>query len=317
MDKIEAKALKEMEKELSFKKNGNIANFIKENLSKIMVLLMSISYVFYGLFLIKTKDRTIAEILGSIAISLFMGTSIYLCLRMAGLSDARRSELFKSISKDFDDTVSSVANDCDKIPAFCNLKNELSLEEEKKRIIEKNFMNYRNWKKGFYDDDIVYNKLTPKQQIALKVVNKVRIRGINPSDLVNSSIGLSEKDRKKYGEFGKSERDYKRQKTMSELGLMLLMGIVFGYFGLEQSNTGNLATIVWNIFQVIMWIGNGIIKYFDARNFILNDYCELNLRKKIGLLNEFKSILKNNPSLLEAYSDDVEEMEETKNDSNE
>ncbi len=317
MDKIEAKALKEMEKEMSFKKNGNIANFIKENLSKIMVLIMSISYVFYGLFLFKTKDRTIVEILGSISVSLFMGTSIYLCLRTAGLSDARRNDLFKKVAKDFDDTVSSVANDCDKIPAFCNLKNELSLEEEKKRIIEKNFMNYKSWKKGFYDDEIVYNKLTPKQQIALKVVHKVRIKGINPSDLVNSSIGLTEKDRKKYGEFGKSERDYKRQKTMSELGLMLLMGIVFGYFGLEQSNTGNLATIVWNIFQVIMWIGNGIIKYFDARNFILNDYCELNLRKKIGLLNEFKSILNNNPSLLKNYSDDVEETEENKNGSNE
>ena len=76
MDKIEAKALKEMEKEMSFKKNGNIANFIKENLSKIMVLIMSISYVFYGLFLFKTKDRTIVEILGSISVSLFMGTSI-------------------------------------------------------------------------------------------------------------------------------------------------------------------------------------------------------------------------------------------------
>lgn len=86
MDKLEQKAMKEMEKEFIKKDSNNVINFFKDNITKFMVLLMSLVYIFYGLFLLRSKDRTIAEILGSIAVSVIMGTTIGLCLRIAGLS---------------------------------------------------------------------------------------------------------------------------------------------------------------------------------------------------------------------------------------
>ncbi len=315
MDKLEQKAMKEMEKEFIKKDSNNVINFFKDNITKFMVLLMSLVYIFYGLFLLRSKDRTIAEILGSIAVSVIMGTTIGLCLRIAGLSDARRHNLFKKVVEEFKSSVDSIADHSDKLPAYCNLKNQITLEQEKKRIIENNFLNYKNWKKGFYDDELNCTKLTTQQKVALKVVNKVKIKGITPSDLVNSSVSLTDKERKKYGEFGKSESDYKRQKTISGIVMTLLFSIVFGYFGLDfVYSDSTIATLVWNLFQVIMWVGNGVIKYIDAKSFIFNEYCEQNLRKKIGFHNEFKSIIKNNPALLNAYSDDIESKEEISND---
>lgn len=305
----EDKILKEIEKRMKKEKGGtNAINFVKDNLSKIMVVVIASIYVLYGAFVLEKTDSTIEEIIGNISVALIIGTSISFCMRRAGSQDAMKSDYYNAIREEHARAKEEIINDIDKLPNFCNMKNKIDIEAYKKSLIETINLNYKAWKLGFYDKEENKSKLSIKQKLILSKINDVSIKKINSMDILNEANGSSTKELERFGRFGKSEKEYSRNKTFTGVLGMLIFSIVFGYYTMRPVfEEETIATIVWNLFQVIIWVGNGCLKYYDNKNFILYEYSEKNIKTKTNLLKEFKAVLRNNPAILDKYSDNVDD----------
>ena len=95
---MDNKISKEIEKQIR-KENSKGQNrvwlYIKDNIAKLALIPISITYIIYGLFMIEKKEESILNILASISISIVMGTAIAICMMNAGFNDAKKTQEFK------------------------------------------------------------------------------------------------------------------------------------------------------------------------------------------------------------------------------
>lgn len=306
----EKKVIKELERKYNQKSPNYFFKGFKDNLNKIAIALIGIIYIGYGAFQLSTReDASIVEIIGNISISLFVGIAIALCMRRDGLKSGRRSDIFMEANAEYVATRSRIAPNLDKLSAFCIIKNKNDLEEAKRNTIEEAGLNYKAWINGFYKD-YDKEKLTDEQKKALIEVEHIKIERLTSSVLLSDSPKMSARKLAKYGRFGKNSEQFLAEKTIGNLATSLMWAIVFGYFTFKfVGDSDTLSQVVWNLFQMILWLTNGVIKYFDARDFMVNEYCETHIVAKTQYLKEFEATLINNPSLIIKYSAD-EEIEE-------
>ena len=321
---MDAKLEKELEKQVKkeqTKGQNKVWLFVRENLAKIALVPISIIYIIYGLFMLQKKDATIVEIIGSIIISIVMGTAIAICMMNAGLNDAKKTPEFKEKVKDFNDVKKEAVEYQDKLPTYCNMKNIRELEETREDILQSVLLDAKLWKLGYYDKH--KEDLTMEQIIALNRVKNVKIDKTTSRDLMSSDTANPKKN--KYGKYGKNKREYLTQKNVQGVLITLIVSIVFGYYSLEPLfNEDTLSTLVWNIFQIVMWLALGIIKYCDAKSFMLDEFAENNIVTKTNILREFIAIMKKRPQLLEDFETEqdkkikefLKEQEEQNNECN-
>ena len=66
------------------------------------------------------------------------------------------------------------------------------------------------------------------------------------------------------------------------------MAIVFGYFGVTLVSEVDVASIIWNTLQIIMYIAGGIMQMYMSCMWLVNDYRHNKIRK-IDILQKFKA----------------------------
>ena len=311
----EEKAMQEIEKNIvkPEKKANKALGFIKGNLSKIAIAPIALVYIFYGVFKLSSDrtGQTIAEIIGNIAVALITGILIYYCFMNSGLSDAKKSQVYVDKVNEFYTTKESVILEVDKLSAYCSYSNEREIKEERKNILQAEMLKYSSYEIGYYDLPEVKAELTEEQLKAIEKAKNTKIVPLNARDLLNTSNGLSKKKQQKYGKFGRSNGDYIASKTTQSILWSVTWSIVFGYYTLTPFFEGSaqeiFATMLWNLLQVIMWLGWGAMKYMDAKSFITEEYLENNIVNKTTYLKEFKAILNNKPELLQPYLEEDEQ----------
>ena len=88
-------------------------------------------------------------------------------------------------------------------------------------------------------------------------------------------------------DFGRSKREYTSQKNAGDLLVKLLMAIIFGYFGVTLATEINVASIIWNGLQIVLYITGGIIQMYNSFMWVVDDY-RGSVVKKIDYLQKFK-----------------------------
>lgn len=283
------------------KKLGEV---IRDNLQKVVVIIVSVLYIIQGLFSITKKDTTIIEILGAIGISIIVGITISNAFNSLGIKDGMNSSKFLASCEVYGKTKTEATPNLDKLSAWCTYKNSQELEFRKKQIIQNSGLKWKAYKLGYYIDHT--SKLKEEQINALKEADNLKIEAISPDDLLN--ISISDKN-KKYGKFGKSIKQFEKINFMTDLTSKIGLGIICGLYGLAplitKENAGQmLASMVWNMVQIALWLSLGIIKYANAKSFIEDDYRQNNIILKTEYLNEFIITLKNNPKVIDEYDED-------------
>lgn len=298
--------IKEIEKQIAHKtkKQNKAISFIKENLSKFLLIPIALIYILYGLFSITKKDASLIAILGSIAAGLITGTIIYINMMNAGINDAKKTDDYKLANKAFDDEKEAIAEYQNKLPAFCTMKQKNEIIEAQRVILQCAMLDYKAWKYGYYENK---EDLSLEQKAALEKVKKIHIEPLKANDLLNRDTS-NRKRREKYGRYGRSKSDYLSGKTFKSITWTLVMAIVFGYYGLAPFiiNDDTIAQLVWNTFQIIMWLGMGVLKYIEAKSFVIDEYLENNIVVKTMYLKEFKAIMKTDPVSLDSYETDAD-----------
>lgn len=285
------------------KVSDKIGDFVKGNLAKLVLVAIIGLYIGQGAFELVKREFNVENFLGRLLTGLIIGVSIYTCLRLSGIADGRRDNVFLSSLKLYKQKKVEVSNSKQyKLTAFCLYKNEVSLEEAKQDYLLANGINYSLWKKGGYDDkeSKLYKVLEPEQIKALENVGKVRTARITTSFLMTDAPKVNKKYKGKV--IARDDKDYIRDGAIKDAISVLVCSGAFAYYVLMPIVNGDvLANVLWNLFQVIIWLTFGVIKYIQAKDFITHEYRESHLVYKIELLSEYLSIMQTDESLLDEY----------------
>lgn len=281
-----------------------LGEMIKDNLQKVVIIIVSILYVIQGLFSIAKKDTTIIEILGTIGVSIIVGITISNAFNSWGIKDGMNSSKFLTSCEVYGKAKIEATPNLDKLSAWCTYKNSQELEYKKKQIIQSSGLKWKAYKLGYYAEHT--DKLKEEQINALKQADELKIEVINPDDLLNISVSDTFK---KFGRFGKSIKQFEKINFYTDLTSKVGLGIICGLYGLaplitKENASSVLASMVWNTMQIALWLSLGIIKYSNAKSFIEDDYRQNNIILKTEYLNEFIITLKNNPKVIEEYDND-------------
>ena len=296
------------------KEKRSIGDLIKENLQKIIIVVVSIAYIIQGLFTLKTKDTTVLDILGSIALSVVVGVIISTSLNSMGIKDGRNSSTFENSMKTYGATKEKATEYFDKLQAWCDYKNSIELEANRKEVIQNAGLKWKLYKIGYYDK---HEPIQQEQKIALEKVKHVKIEHLTPNRLL-SDLPNAKLMKKRFGE---DEHTFKVRNFGIDLVSRIGIGVVCGLYGLAPLITVDnmaekLANMMWNMMQILMWISLGLTKYASAKSFMENEYRQTHIIQKTELLNEFVVTCQKNPDLFQNYDEDEEVqkyIEELKN----
>ena len=293
------------------KKKRKLVEILKENLQKIIIGAISVIYITQGLFQIKRKDATLWDIMGSIGMSIIVGSVIWGNLRIMGIRDGRRSEIFVASTKSYAIAKEKATPEFDKLSAWCEYKNDQELEAKRKSIVQGAGLNWKAFKLGYYDDEKNYTRLNEKQVEAIQNARSCTIYRINSQEILSDLPSLANKNGNRFGE---SQREYLLKHEFTDVLMRVMVGMVAGMYGLSPLITGEnaseiIAGVVWNTLQIIAFIAFGIYKYGQSKSFIEDEYRQTHIVQKTELLNEFIVTMQKNPDIVNKYEDDLE-MEE-------
>ena len=298
-------------KNYSIKKKGRFFDLIRENLQKIVICLVSVLYVTQGLFTVVKKETTVWDIVGNIGLSIIVGLIITNSLNTSGLKDGRRSEEFIGSMKVYGAAKLKATPYLDKLSSWCEYKNFQNLQIKKKEIIQDSGLNWRAYKFGYYDEENNRTKLNKDQLKAIEDAKTATVAKITYSEMLSD---LPKKRNLRFGKeqaFGETEQDYKTRNIYMDFFYKIVMAIVGGLYALtplltQENAMEMLSGVIWNTTQIIIWLAFGVLKYINAKAFMIDEYRQTHVIQKTELFNEFLITMENNPSVIENYSEDIE-----------
>ena len=290
-------------------------NSIKTYVPLYLVLIVCLISVLKSLFGIKETDNTPQEIIASIAESMMMGISLSMLFRMQAITDAKKSTEFQSSLTLLATEIKNVESKQDKVPAFCNYKNEMDLISAKREHLSSQDLSYQKYVEGYYNDPSVYDSLSKKKRKVLEETQRIRISTITPKELL-SNVGskktyTTSRWRKPKSRFGSSTGNYMNSALAKDLISKFILGILFGYYTLKPLiNADSKGLILWTLFSLVIYLITAFVGYLSMYNKMIDEYRAEHIIQKTNLLKEFMVICKERPELLDKYEyiDKKEEM---------
>ena len=284
------------------------SEFFYKNAGYFAVLLISLSYIAGSFILISATGKSVYEIIATGVISMIVGILITGVFRSLGLQRGDEDEKSISTNKLYSETVESCVPYIDKLEEFCDNENTRAQISIRKKILSVAGLKYndcfdengvvKDYNYELYSEEYIKSQKSKRQRRKLKKTNKLRkkayfkavnikIKLLTPSTLTSNSI----KENDPF-DFGKTKKEYRSQRNLSDMITRVCMAIIFGYFGVTFVSEVNFATLIWNILQIIMYITSGIIQMYASYSFIVDDF-RLNTIKKIDYLQKFSLYAKN------------------------
>lgn len=287
-------------------KKFKLCDYLKDRLQYIAIFVVSVIYIFQGFFELVQKDTTVLDILGNIALSVIVGLIITSSLNLSGLKDGANDDKFVASMKAYGEAKNRSTQYFDKLSSWCHYKNEQDLEYKKKDIIQSAGLSWKGFKVGYYDTHT--DKLTEEQKKALNDAKKCQIARIKSDELLSDLPKQSVFNPN--NKFGEDKEDYQRKEFVIDLITRVGMAIVCGMYVLQPIISEEaLGNILWNSCQTMLWISFGIIKYFNAKSFMIDEYRHSHIILKTEYLNEFVVTMQKNPSVIDKYSNEDNEID--------
>ena len=133
--------------------------------------------------------------------------------------------------------------------------------------------------------DVPYYGIPPltekSKRKAYRRALRVRLKPLLSSNLTSDGVKATDPF-----DFGRSKKSYTTRRSASDVIIKLLMALIFGYFGVTLSEP-NVASIIWNSLQIILYISSGIIQMYSSYSWVVDDY-RASIIKKIDYLQKFK-----------------------------
>lgn len=286
--------------ESSQKKRYNPALWFQNNFQKIIIILVSALYIAQGAFNFTLTQASLIDVLGNAALSIVIGVAISSSLRSSGLQAGRHSDIFLASMRTYGEAKVKATPYFDVLAKWCSYKNNMELREKRMDIIQRGGLHWKAFLHGYYDTRLT--TLTPEQ---IKVYYKAKNAYI--PKLVANEL-LSDLPTNKYPRlrFGISEQTYKHSNVLMDILTKIVISLTGAYYILEPViNQEGIANIIWHTMQIGLWVALGMLKYYEAKNFMENEYRQTHIVQKTEYLNEFVVTMQNNPKVIENTNDNT------------
>ena len=302
-------------------KKNSFAEMFYKNAGYVVVVLISFVYVASSLINISRSGKSVYEIVGTGVLSLILGVLINGIFRSMGVQKGDCDERTLATNALHGRTIEEIIPYIDKLDDFCEMENKRALKTVRTRILAREGMKYSD----YFDDEgnpinakfkmqnsknnpsvtqachlPLTKEATPHpspaatpsptgegyvvdraKRKAYKRALRVRIKPLLSSNLTSDGVKATDPF-----DFGRSKKSYTTRRSASDVIIKLLMALIFGYFGVTLSEP-NVASIIWNSLQIILYISSGIIQMYSSYSWVVDDY-RASIIKKIDYLQKFK-----------------------------
>ena len=286
-------------------KKNSFAEMFYKNAGYVVVVLISFVYVASSLINISRSGKSVYEIVGTGVLSLILGVLINGIFRSMGVQKGDCDERTLATNQLHAKSIEEIIPYIDKLDDFCEMENKRALKTVRTRILAREGMKYSD----YFDDEgnpinakfkMQNAKLAPHpspaatpsptgegyvvdraKRKAYKRALRVRIKPLLSSNLTSDGVKATDPF-----DFGRSKKSYTTRRSASDVIIKLLMALIFGYFGVTLSEP-NVASIIWNSLQIILYISSGIIQMYSSYSWVVDDY-RASIIKKIDYLQKFK-----------------------------
>ena len=283
-------------------KKNSFAEIFYKNAGYLAVLLISLAYIAGSFIMISATGKTVYEIIAGGIISLIVGILINGVFRSLGLRRGEEDEKTVSTSNLYVETIDSVVCHIDKLQDFCDMENTRALSNIRKKILARVGISYsdcfdeagvvKSFDYELYSDEEIeksskrkrrkYLKINKLRKQAYEKAVNVKIKLLSPAILTSDSV----KENDPFN-FGKSKKEYSSQQNAADVISRVVMAIIFGYFGVTLASEINVALLIWNTMQIVMYIASGVVQMYATYSWIVNDH-RVGVIKKIDCLQKFK-----------------------------
>ncbi|MBQ7226734.1 MAG: hypothetical protein IJX02_09075 [Clostridia bacterium] len=266
-------------------KKNSFTEAIYKNAGYLVVALISAVYIAGSLINISRSGRSIYEILGTGVLSLIVGIMINGVFRSIGLRKGDEDERTVATNALHAKAVEEITPYIDRLDSFCERESRLAKRAVRTRILACEGMKYSDYFDG--DDCLLAGVEAPKDKRKRRVYFKALRTKIKP--LLSSNLTSDGANASNPFDFGKSKREYASTKSASDVAVKLIMAIVFGYFGVSLTGEINIASLIWNTLQIVLYVAGGVIQMYSSFSWVVDDY-RAGVIKKIDMLQKFKAL---------------------------
>lgn len=276
--------------EYSFKEKVSV--FIKQNIITIIILAISIVFIFRDAGTIGKTGKTIIEIIGSGTVNFIMGIMIKLLLRRQGLQKGQSDLHYLKKLNLYGQKLENNGNKIPEIRKYCKRKNEERLKEKQIEYLRKYAISYDDFIKGKYDgsiDDIKDKKEVKKMKKKQKIVNRCRKKKIYKLTIYN--LLNASRSRRSNKEVMKANTNvYETSRLGNNILISILIATIFSYYTIYPEQL-NVVSILWNTIQMLIYLSMAVLEYFNAYNYVTQDMGS-KINYVISCFDEFETLEK-------------------------
>lgn len=252
--------------------------FFKKNMYNLMLILVSVVFIFKDMILITKTGKQPIEILASSLISLAMGITFTSIMGRKGIAYAQSTISYINMMKTYANEIEKTNDNIDKLDDFLENKNEEKLKKAQINILRKQRIKY--------DDFINKNMndvcLTDDEVKCWKKAINVKIQFLTADNVLSETD-----DRYDRGKKDLTLSQYVHRQDLTTLIQKIIFAIIFGYFTASAIQT-NIANIIWGALQITIWLIFGLMTYIQNQNYVKNVY-QQKIYRKINYLIEFNN----------------------------
>ena len=269
-------------------KRNTVVESLYRNAGYLVVVLISLIYIASSLVMISKTGKSVAEIIGTGFLSLIVGALINSAFRSIGIRRGEEDERTISTNQLHANAVEDIIPYIDMLDDYCEIENRRLIKRIRTRILAKVGLKYEDCfdENGIIKELKIDTSTTKKQKRELERAYKravnVKIKHLSASSLTSDGAEYDNPY-----DFGRSKREFSKGKGIYDVLSRIIMAIIFGYFGVTLVSEINLALIIWNTLQIVMYITGGVIGMYSAYMFIVDDY-RMSIIRKIDQLQRFK-----------------------------
>ncbi len=287
-----------------------IKAFLKNSIGYILATFFTIAYIAFSILEINETGKSVLEIIGGSFIFYVFQIVLISLFRSQGITNGKNHETYTNTINLHGTKVEGITDDMDCLPAWCEEKNKLNYQRQRRKILGKAALKYDDYfdKDGevikFYEVNKANLKWGRKNRFNRRKEKK-RIKAYNNavnlklSILDETSVTSSDKSKEDKYALPENEKEFMGRNTLKDLIIKIFPAILFGYYGVSQIANFSWATFVWTTFQALMGFVSAVSQMFAAQNYVINEM-RTGIVKKISWIDEFSADIKRNP---EKYKD--------------
>ena len=284
---------------------NKVKMFFKQNIGYFIIAFVSLVYIATGILTVEETGKTILQIIADSVIILFLGVFINRVFDLQGILNGNREKEVVDTEKAHSDMVIKISPHIERLDPWCKIKNEQALKIARIKILSPSGLKYEKC----FDEAGVGLGYTPdiskkddkiewkKEKLKLRLYNKaLNVKITN----LNSNILTSEGGREGDPNYlGRSKAQYETKSSIIDIVSRIGIAIIFGYFGVDLIKDFNFINLIWQLFQVSLFLVMGIVKLYQSFIFIKDEF-RARIQKKTNILREFSNFVTANPSPAEA-----------------